>query len=103
MNPPDLNQRLSRIATLWSVVFEAHSDEKADADLARRRLLMRYHAPVYRYLLGATRDEDAAGDLCQEFAIRFLRGDFQRADPQRGRFRDYVKKALVNLVNDFHR
>jgi RNA polymerase sigma-70 factor (ECF subfamily) len=104
MNPPDLEQRLSRIATMWSVVFEAHGDAAAaDADTARRGLLMRYHAPVYRYLLGAVRDADAAGDLCQEFAIRFLRGDFHRASPERGRFRDYVKRALSNLVTDFHR
>jgi RNA polymerase sigma-70 factor (ECF subfamily) len=103
MNPPDLDQRLSRIATLWTVVFEARGEPGADPDDARRRLLMRYHAPVYRYLLGAVRDEDAASDLCQEFAIRFLRGDFHRADPGRGRFRDYVKKALINLVNDYHR
>jgi RNA polymerase sigma factor (sigma-70 family) len=103
MNPPDLEQRLSRIATLWSVVFEARGAPGMDPDDARRRLLMRYHSPVYRYLLGAVRDEDVASDLCQEFAIRFLRGDFHRADPGRGRFRDYVKRALINLVNDYHR
>lgn len=99
----DLDERLSRIATLWSVVFEAHGQPGEDAVTARRRLLMRYHVPVYRYLLGATRDEDAAGDLAQEFAVRFLRGDFHRASPERGRFRDYVKTALSNLVNDHHR
>src|SRR5262249_16173052 len=60
-------------------------------------------AAVYRYLLGAVRDPDTATDLCQEFAVRFLRGDFHRAAPDRGRFRDYVKTALINLVNDFHR
>lgn len=103
MHSVDLEQRLSRIATLWSVVFEAHGDELTDAEAARRRLLVRYHAPVFRYLLGAVRDEDAAADLSQEFAIRFLRGDFHRAAPERGRFRDYVKRALVNLVNDYHR
>jgi RNA polymerase sigma-70 factor (ECF subfamily) len=35
--------------------------------------------------------------------LRFLRGDFRRADPQRGRFRDYVKTALIHLVNDYYR
>ena len=38
---------------------------------------------AYRYLLGAVHDPDAADDLCQDFAVRFLRGDFRRADPGR--------------------
>lgn len=97
----DTDERLSRIATLWTVVFQAHGD--AAAVDARHRLMLRYSAAAYRYLLGATRDPDAAADLCQEFAVRFLRGDFRRADPGRGRFRDYVKTALANLVNDHHR
>jgi RNA polymerase sigma-70 factor (ECF subfamily) len=44
---------------------------------------------------------DAADELFQEFALRFVRGDFRRADPSRGRFRDYVKRALINLVNNY--
>jgi RNA polymerase sigma-70 factor (ECF subfamily) len=55
---------------------------------------------VYRYLLGALRDRDAADDLFQEFALRFLRGAFRNADPQRGRFRDFVKTALYHLIVD---
>src|SRR5437660_8169131 len=103
MQPSDLDQRLSRIATLWTVVFRAHEGGADAAQEARNRLMLRYSGAVYRYLLGAVRDPETAGDLCQEFAVRFLRGDFRRADPRRGRFRDYVKAALVNLVNDHHR
>ena len=84
-------------------MLAAHGDSDENAGAALRRLLLRYSAPVYRYLLGAVRDADTASDLCQEFAIRFLRGDFKRANPERGRFRDYVKRALINLVNDYHR
>jgi RNA polymerase sigma-70 factor (ECF subfamily) len=103
MEPAELDQRLSRIATLWTVVFQAHGPAADAAEAARNRLMLRYSGAAYRYLLGAVRDPEAAGELCQEFAVRFLRGDFRRADPQRGRFRDYVKTALVNLVNDHHR
>jgi RNA polymerase sigma-70 factor (ECF subfamily) len=102
MNTAELDQRLSRIATLWTVVFQAHGGQDATSE-ARNRLLVRYSGAVYHYLLGAVRDPDAAADLCQEFAVRFLRGDFRRAAPGRGRFRDYVKAALVNLANDHHR
>jgi RNA polymerase sigma factor (sigma-70 family) len=103
MQPSDLDERLSKIATLWTVVFRAHEGGADTAQEARNRLMLRYSGSVYRYLLGAVRDPEAAGDLCQEFALRFLRGDFRRAAPERGRFRDYVKSALINLVNDHHR
>ena len=52
---------------------------------------------------GALGDEDAALALLQEFVLRFLRGDFRRADAGCGRFRDYLKAALIHLVTDYHR
>jgi RNA polymerase sigma factor (sigma-70 family) len=100
---PDTDDRLSRIETQWTAVLRAHGESIAGAKSARDRLLVRYSGAVYRYLLGAVRDPDAAADLCQEFAVRFLRGDFRRVAPERGRFRDYVKMSLVNLANDHHR
>ena len=63
----------------------------------------RYAGAVHRYLLAALRDPEAAEELDQEFAVRFLRGDFHRADPARGRFRDFVKRALRNLMIDHRR
>jgi RNA polymerase sigma-70 factor (ECF subfamily) len=32
-----------------------------------------------------------------------VRGDFQRADPRQGRFRDYVKTVVLHLLVDYHR
>jgi RNA polymerase sigma-70 factor (ECF subfamily) len=103
MDRESLQQRLSRISTLWSVLFQAHAGSVDAVQAAQQRLLERYRGAVYRYLLGAVRDPDAADELCQEFALRFVRGDFRRADPQRGRFRDYLKTALRHLVDDHHR
>src|SRR6266571_6521976 len=100
MKSQDLEQRLSRIATQWTVVFQAHGAADHAAGEARNRLLLQYSGAVYRYLFGAVRNADVAADLCQDFAVRFLRGDFHRADPCRGRFRDYLKTALANQVND---
>jgi RNA polymerase sigma-70 factor (ECF subfamily) len=97
------SSRLSQINTLWSKMIQAHGGAPDEAGAIRHRLLQRYYGAVCRYLLGAVRDPDAAAELAQEFALRFVRGDFARADPQRGRFRDYLKRALSNQVNDFHR
>src|SRR5262249_25040382 len=67
------------------------------------QLLDRYLTAVRRYLLGAVRDVEAADELLQEFAVRFMRGDLHRADPTRGRFRDFVKGVLFHLVADHYR
>jgi RNA polymerase sigma factor (sigma-70 family) len=103
MDPVELNDRLSRINTLWTKVLRAHGDDTAAANAAKCVLLERYQRAVYRYLLGAVRDADVAEELAQEFALRFVRGDFKGANPERGRFRNYLKTSLVHLVTDYHR
>ena len=103
MNSEGLSQRLSRMSTQWTLLAQAHAGPGDESAEAQRRLMLRYCGAAYRYLLAAVRDENAAMDLCQEFAVRFLRGDFRRAAADRGRFRDYVKTSLRHLVTDFHR
>jgi RNA polymerase sigma factor (sigma-70 family) len=93
--------RLSRIETLWTVVCQAKEADGA-VRAAQARMLERYSGGVRRYLLAATRDPDAADDLFQEFAVRFLRGGLRGACPERGRFRDYVKGVLIHLVSNYH-
>lgn len=95
--------RLSQIETRWSLILQAHQGQAGGAAPAQRELMERYAGAVHRYLLGVTRDAELSADLAQEFALRFLRGDFHRADPRRGRFRNYVKSAVNNLVIDAHR
>src|SRR5437868_15369064 len=103
MDAAELSQRLSRIDTLWTMLLRAHGGEPGAVQDAQCKLLERYRGAVYRYLLGAVRDADAAEELAQEFALRFVRGDFRRASPDRGRFRSYLKTALIHLVTDYHR
>ncbi len=100
---PDDDQHLSRIATQWALVVNAHGESAEGVVVVRRKLLDHYSPAVYRYLLGAVRDPDVAEELSQDFALRLMRGDFRRANPERGRFRDYVKRTLGNLVNDHFR
>jgi RNA polymerase sigma-70 factor (ECF subfamily) len=99
----ELAERLSRIKTRLTVWFQAHQGEGEAAVAARRQLVLCYYGAAYRYLLGMLHDPDAADELTQEFAIRLLRGDFKGFDPQRGRFRDYLKVALRHLVADYWR
>jgi len=102
MNSHDSHRRLSRISTLWSLINQAHHEAGDEVGAAQRQLLRRYDGAIRRYLLGALRDADAAEDLYQDFACRFLRGDLRRADPERGRFRDYVKGVLFHQIADYH-
>jgi RNA polymerase sigma-70 factor (ECF subfamily) len=95
--------RLSHLATPWSDLEQAHGGGLPALDEARRRLLQHYSPAVYSYLLGAVRDPHVADDLFQEFALRLMRGAFRRADPSRGRFRDFLKTALGHLVTDHYR
>ena len=95
--------RLSSISTRWSLVFDAHHGQGSRVTAAQGALMQRYCGAVYRYLLAVLRDPNEADEVAQEFALRFIRGDFKRADPERGRFRDYVKTVLYHLLADHHK
>lgn len=69
---------ISRIPTAWTMVREAHGDH-TQVQLAQQQLLDRYGGAIKRYALSALRDEDAADEVYQEFALRFVRGDFGNA------------------------
>ena len=57
--------RLSRLETLWSVVYRAHGDETMDATAARHELMDRYGGAVRRYLRGALRNGNDADEVQQ--------------------------------------
>ncbi|MFO0888229.1 MAG: sigma factor [Isosphaeraceae bacterium] len=94
---------LSQIETCWTELFQAHQGAPDDAAAAQAALMLCYSGAVLRYLVKATGDPHLADDLAQDFAVRFLRGDFRNADPSKGRFRDFVKRAVLNLMVDHHR
>ncbi len=102
MTEDEAADRLSKISTQWPELVQAHS-ASLRAVTAQAALLGRYSGAVYYYLLASTKDPHTAEELSQEFALRFVRGDFHRADPQRGRFRDFIKTVLRNLVADYYR
>jgi RNA polymerase sigma-70 factor (ECF subfamily) len=94
--------RLSRLATHWTLLRRSQ-EQSQGARAAQEELLARYRPAVHRYLLAVVRDAHVADDLAQEFCLKFVRGDFHRATPTRGRFRDYIKTVLYHLVTGHHR
>jgi RNA polymerase sigma-70 factor (ECF subfamily) len=93
---------ISRIPTAWSMVRDAHRDHTA-VQQAQQRLLDRYGGAVKRYALSALRSEEAADEVFQEFALKFVRGDFVGADPERGRFRAFGKTVVYRRIVDYQR
>lgn len=98
MPPESTPHRLSQISTLWTALARAHAGTGDEDHRLLSGLIERYQGAAYRYLAAASGDPDVAAELFQEFAVRFLRGDFRRASPDRGRFRDYLRTVLINLA-----
>ena len=103
MEQPDTDDRLSRIETQWTAVLRAHGQSIAGAKSARGNLLLRYSGAVYRYLLGSVRDPDVRIAISARSSRSGSCAAISTASRPKGRFRDYVKIALVNLANDHHR
>jgi RNA polymerase sigma-70 factor (ECF subfamily) len=65
-------------------------------------LVQRYGRAVRCYLEAKLGSDDAE-EVAQEFMVKILRGGFADRSPGRGRFRDYLKKAVLNTLRDFLR
>jgi RNA polymerase sigma factor (sigma-70 family) len=96
-------EQLNQIETVWTMVHGSYAEDPSVARSSRAEFLERYGPAAKRYLLGAVRDVEAADELYQEFALRYLRGDLRAADPDRGKFRSYLKSILYRMVADHFR
>jgi RNA polymerase sigma-70 factor (ECF subfamily) len=96
---------LADLLTQWTKVLRAGQPVGDTAVAARNELLVRYHEAVRRYLRSELHDEQAAEQVFSNFAVRVLEADrfLQRADPGRGRFRDYLKVILQHMAADYYR
>jgi RNA polymerase sigma factor (sigma-70 family) len=90
--------RIDDIPTQWSLLRRAHDDAVSQAGPARQALVVRYAHAVRGYIGAMVTNQADADELSQEVMIKLMRGDFGRADPTRGRFRDLLKAAVRNLV-----
>jgi hypothetical protein len=94
---------LSRISTIWTDVLDAHGDDASAVRSAQNAIMERYSVAIHRYLCKVLGNSDAADEVFQQFALQFVRRTFRNADPQRGRFRDYIKISILNLVTRYRR
>src|SRR5262249_46248196 len=67
-------------------------DLLGDADA----LLARYGRAIRSYVLALLHDEDAAQDILLALRVKMLDGRFAHWTPGQGRFRFYLKRAVLN-------
>ncbi|MCA9218415.1 MAG: sigma-70 family RNA polymerase sigma factor [Planctomycetales bacterium] len=82
------------------MIRRAHEDQSNDSEQARHDLVMRYAQAIRKYVAAILRDESSSEELAQEVIIRVLQGDFASADPERGRFRDFLKTVIRNMARN---
>lgn len=97
------DKHISEIATSWTMVRDASTPDHPRRQVAQQQLLDIYSDSIRRYLLASLKNQSAADEVYQNFALKMIRGDFGSADPKHGRFRHFVKKVIYHLVIDYHR
>ena len=96
---------LNDMPTQWSKIFQAQESRGSKGESARRELLVRYHQAIQTFFRRELNDPHAADALYSNFAVRILEVDnlLKRVDPDKGRFRDYLKVILRHMVIDHYR
>ena len=89
------------ITTRWSVVLSG-ADSEIESVAARdalSELCKTYWRPIFAYICRRGYSPEDAEDLTQDFFSTLLTGPLlQRADPERGRFRSLLLKALQDFL-----
>lgn len=88
--------------TRLSVVARTRSDDEETRRLAWATIIEAYWKPVYKYLrVKWSLDPDEAADLTQEFFTTTLEKEIvERYDPERARFRTYLRLCLDGFVSN---
>ena len=82
---------LRDISTQWSQLDDANV------------FVLRYTNAIETYLRRLLRDEDVARDVLQAFLLRVLERGFERASPDKGKFRFYLIRAVHNAAISYQR
>ncbi|MBI4244149.1 MAG: sigma-70 family RNA polymerase sigma factor [Planctomycetes bacterium] len=89
--------------TMWGVILNAKRRDSKQYKRLLGELITMYWMPVYKYIrIAWSKSNEEAKDLTQEFFVKFLEKDFLHlVDPEKGRFRTYVKASLNNFVINY--
>ncbi|MEL6108194.1 MAG: sigma factor [Planctomycetota bacterium] len=82
---------LRQISTQWSAVSDANF------------FVLRYVDAIRHYLNRLLQNEDDVEDVLQQFLVKVIENGFERADPDKGRFRHYLIRAIRNEVVTWQR
>ncbi len=86
--------------TRWTLVLRSRGDS-TEARAALAELCEAYWRPVFEFLRRRLGKEEEAREATQEFFARVLaRGNLDRADPDRGRFRSFLLGAVKHFLSD---
>jgi RNA polymerase sigma factor (sigma-70 family) len=87
--------------TEWSLVLAAGEADGPESRKALESLCRRYWYPVYAEVRFAGYDAENSRDLTQGFFLQLLeRKALTVADPDRGKFRDFLKTSIKNYLSD---
>lgn len=101
-NPPSTEPRVFG-TTHWSVVLAVQDEDPARAQAALEELCRAYWHPLYFYLRRHGHSPPDAEDLIQGFFEELLAlHTFNKADPERGRFRAFLIGCLKKFVARQH-
>jgi RNA polymerase sigma factor (sigma-70 family) len=85
--------------TQWGLVAAASAEGAGEARAALEELYRLYSYPVYAFVRRRGYGPYDAQDLTQDFFVHLLeKGALGRADPQRGRFRNFLLGALEHFL-----
>ncbi|MFL5328215.1 MAG: RNA polymerase sigma factor [Gemmataceae bacterium] len=91
-------------STRWSLIGAARDLAEPSAQRALAELCEIYWYPAYAYIRRRGYNPDLAQDLTQGFFAGMLQRGFSGADPDRGRFRNYLLGACRHfLANEYDR
>jgi RNA polymerase sigma factor (sigma-70 family) len=97
--PGPVLARRGFVTTRWSLVLAAGRHTTPGAQRALSELCEIYRPPVYEFIRCHVRSDEKAEDVTQDFFARLLKThDLAKADPTKGRFRDWLKRCARNFV-----
>jgi RNA polymerase sigma factor (sigma-70 family) len=90
-------------STRWTLVLQAGAKSNSAARNALEQLCQIYWPAIYAYLRRRGYQRSDAQDLTQSFFQHLLENEtFQRASPEKGRFRSFLLGALKLCLADEH-